>query len=495
LVRLEDHANSGIYPADLHGVYALIVRGDQATLRRSATTLERQSVPRMMVDAAIALNEGRVDRCRSLYERALNMASRAELPYVVDLVAPFLLLEGSIDRYERLKEACPAIPYFLACFTAIEAIVAAGDGDCERSYVASEKAARLSESLGDELLHGRVLQRLAYAALKRRDLIAAAELAARSAKTLESVGAHRTAATAYSIAYNVHHAGTGDFERAEIYAEKLVVAARRSADLSLENYGLVAQYEMACESADESAASRLRKSIDGIALAEQYEERFARGIGDALLSALRGDVPAFHANAVLLRDVLAKDRPSVALASALQALGAAAGGDYDEARRCSRNALGLASLNEPVESAHSSRYRALARALAASACSLIGDNVRAERATLRHAGKDEHSVLALVRVAHGADVHDAPRRLWGYARAVALVRDAIRRSFRNFDLSESEFVVLRLLAQGMNAPQVALRTGRSVHTIRAHTRSIIAKFGVSGRAAAIAHAQLHGLLQ
>jgi DNA-binding CsgD family transcriptional regulator len=121
--------------------------------------------------------------------------------------------------------------------------------------------------------------------------------------------------------------------------------------------------------------------------------------------------------------------------------------------------------------------------------------VRAERATLRHAGKDEHSVLALVRVAHGADVHDAPRRLWGYARAVALVRDAIRRSFRNFDLSESEFVVLRLLAQGMNAPQVALRTGRSVHTIRAHTRSIIAKFGVSGRAAAIAHAQLHGLLQ
>jgi DNA-binding CsgD family transcriptional regulator len=46
----------------------------------------------------------------------------------------------------------------------------------------------------------------------------------------------------------------------------------------------------------------------------------------------------------------------------------------------------------------------------------------------------------------------------------------------------------------MSAPQVAAQLGRSVHTVRAHTRAIIAKFNVSGRGAAISHARKIGLV-
>jgi DNA-binding CsgD family transcriptional regulator len=184
----------------------------------------------------------------------------------------------------------------------------------------------------------------------------------------------------------------------------------------------------------------------------------------------------------------------MALASALRSLAAASIGDFEEARRSSRNALGLASLNDKCEAAHSVRYRKLARALAASTCILIGDGVRAQRATVRHLTNDEHGLLILLRIAKGEPNEQVPRRIRGYARVITAVREAIWQPHRRFALSEAEFAVLNLFAQGLSAPQIAQQTGRSVHTIRAHTRAIIEKFGVRGRSAAIAFAQKSGLL-
>jgi DNA-binding CsgD family transcriptional regulator len=489
-----NHDASAVRSDDVRAVHSLIARGDLVALRVRVSASSVQTLPRYMLDAAIALYEGRMDRSRRCFDQALRAASQRDLPYVFDLLAPLLILDGSLERYESLRNSIHADDYLAGAFAATDSIAAARRGDRAASIIAAETALDLNANCDDEVLGGRILLRLAYAALQRRDFAAAATLAERSARTLQLGGAHRAAATAYSIAYNVHHAGTGDFERAEIHAAKLVAAARRSADVALENLGLVAQYEMACEAGDDVAAAALRRRIDLLALPEQYGERFARGVSDALLAAFRDDAAAFHVNAALLRDVLAPDRPGMALASALQSLSAAALGDFEEARRRSRAALGLASLGDPSEPAYSMRHRVLARALAASTCVLIGDNVRAERATTRRSADDKCGMLAIVSVARGADFTKLPKRIRGYGRVVAMVRREIDRSFRSSLLSESEYGVLVLLADGLSAPQVAERTGRSVHTIRAHTRSIIAKFGVSGRPAAIAFAQARGLL-
>ncbi|MGB8204237.1 MAG: LuxR C-terminal-related transcriptional regulator, partial [Candidatus Baltobacteraceae bacterium] len=65
---------------------------------------------------------------------------------------------------------------------------------------------------------------------------------------------------------------------------------------------------------------------------------------------------------------------------------------------------------------------------------------------------------------------------------------------REGNLTPAELAVLSLLADGMSAPQIASATSRSVHTIHAHTRGIIAKLGVSGRVAAIGRARSIGLI-
>jgi len=61
-------------------------------------------------------------------------------------------------------------------------------------------------------------------------------------------------------------------------------------------------------------------------------------------------------------------------------------------------------------------------------------------------------------------------------------------------LSERETDVLRLLATDLDGPDIARRLFVSVNTLRTHTRSIYAKFGVNSRRAAVSRAEKLGLL-
>ncbi|MGD2026814.1 MAG: response regulator transcription factor [Anaerolineales bacterium] len=61
-------------------------------------------------------------------------------------------------------------------------------------------------------------------------------------------------------------------------------------------------------------------------------------------------------------------------------------------------------------------------------------------------------------------------------------------------LSARETQVLQAAAQGGTNQQIALQLGISERTVRAHLTNIYNKFGVSSRAAAIAHAAQQGLL-
>lgn len=65
---------------------------------------------------------------------------------------------------------------------------------------------------------------------------------------------------------------------------------------------------------------------------------------------------------------------------------------------------------------------------------------------------------------------------------------------RSAMLSTRERDVLRLVAEGCRDQEIAARLYLSHHTVANHVRNILAKLGVSSRAAAVAAASRHGWL-
>jgi len=61
-------------------------------------------------------------------------------------------------------------------------------------------------------------------------------------------------------------------------------------------------------------------------------------------------------------------------------------------------------------------------------------------------------------------------------------------------LSEREFEVLQLVAEGLTNPEIASRLFLALNTVKAHTRNIYGKLNVHSRTQAIARSQELGLL-
>jgi DNA-binding CsgD family transcriptional regulator len=60
-------------------------------------------------------------------------------------------------------------------------------------------------------------------------------------------------------------------------------------------------------------------------------------------------------------------------------------------------------------------------------------------------------------------------------------------------LTEREAEILRMIAQGLNNPEIAARLFVTTHTVRSHVNRLFAKTGSRDRAAAIGYAHRHGL--
>jgi LuxR family maltose regulon positive regulatory protein len=61
-------------------------------------------------------------------------------------------------------------------------------------------------------------------------------------------------------------------------------------------------------------------------------------------------------------------------------------------------------------------------------------------------------------------------------------------------LSEREIEVLQLIAEGLTNPEIAAKLYLSLNTVKAHTRNIYGKLGVSNRTQAVARARALGIL-
>jgi len=65
---------------------------------------------------------------------------------------------------------------------------------------------------------------------------------------------------------------------------------------------------------------------------------------------------------------------------------------------------------------------------------------------------------------------------------------------QNFGLTERELEVLRLMAQGLNSGEIAIRLTVSQSTVKFHINNLIRKFGVETRSEAIVIAAKHNLV-
>jgi two-component system, NarL family, nitrate/nitrite response regulator NarL len=97
---------------------------------------------------------------------------------------------------------------------------------------------------------------------------------------------------------------------------------------------------------------------------------------------------------------------------------------------------------------------------------------------------------AIVTVAHGGTAL-APEAQEGIAQEIQERERAGGRP----ELTSREGEVLRLIADGLSAPQIAKELHLSTTTVKTHLHTLYEKLGVSDRAAAVAEAMRRGLLE
>ena len=114
-------------------------------------------------------------------------------------------------------------------------------------------------------------------------------------------------------------------------------------------------------------------------LPEQYRERFASRVADAITQAANADYAAARNVFVVLSDEDGRSQGERSLCRALAALCNVAVGDDDAARTLSRRAIGASARPPSGLPVYELRYRRLARAIACATCALLGDTVRADR--------------------------------------------------------------------------------------------------------------------
>jgi DNA-binding NarL/FixJ family response regulator len=61
-------------------------------------------------------------------------------------------------------------------------------------------------------------------------------------------------------------------------------------------------------------------------------------------------------------------------------------------------------------------------------------------------------------------------------------------------LTARQLEILRLVAEGLSNPEIAVRLRLSDHTVKRHVANLLTRLGLPSRAAAVAYAAQHGLL-
>jgi DNA-binding CsgD family transcriptional regulator len=454
---------------------------------------KRTTAPGLLLAATVFQLEGDAPRAELALRRAFAAAGEEERPYVVDVLAPLLISRGLFTRAAAMLGSTSS-PQLEIARVALHAVTAAASGNRETAKTHIAAARRQLRHTGDEVVRMRVRQRLALAAYYLGDTAGALGEVAAGLRSAQLLGAHSFACRLHAIAYAVHAIRTGDAEAAWRQTSALEREAKLGGDTWCGAFARVATYELTAERGDDGALAAVRRLLDAESQPHEYRERFASGVAAAMRLAWNGEFEACRSAVAVLRDAPGRTLGERAFCKALLALTAVALGDRDAARRWCRQAISTSGRPEKRLAAAELRYRRLARALAIVGAALAGDVVRGRRAAEARFLQHDAAIRSLVGVRAESDLERVPARVRGYARFILAVQRRVALRPAPGPLTGMEMEILRLVAAGRNAPQIAAALGRSPHTIRTHLRNASAKLDAHGRTQMIARARELGVV-
>jgi DNA-binding CsgD family transcriptional regulator len=429
----------------------------------------------------------------ALLKRAVAHCDGRVRQYLLDLLVPLLM---NTQRLEEAEEALAAtddaVPELIPAFNALRAHVAARLGNDTASAFFAREALETGRGVDNPMIVGRVLQRTALAAFYREDFDEAQDRALEAARWFEQLESHRNAAAAYSILYVIAHDWVGDPDVARFYARRMTMSAHLADDVAIENWGVIAQLDIAAEAGDARRLRSLRGRLLSSPLNEQFaRERFCYTISEVLAYGWDGRFDTARVALTSLRQIETLSLPERALCDALLATVALATWHTDLARRAARRTISQTAERSVKEPLFDGRRRRFARILAAAVCIALGDGVRGRRALSR--GVDPEQRFAAIISAKGMSEESTPAMMRGYARFFNEACRAAARVRPVHGLTETELEVLKALPAGLTLSAIASSLGKSKKTVERQVGNIYAKLQVANRAQAIQRARDLGI--
>jgi DNA-binding CsgD family transcriptional regulator len=437
--------------------------------------------------------EGDLPGGLALLQRAVAHCEGRMRQYLLDLLIPLLYNTHRLtEAQEALDSSDDSAPELAPAFAASRATIAACRGDDTASAKYAQDALEHGRALDNQIIVGRVLQRTAMAAFYREDFEEAQDRALEAARLFERLELHRSAAGCYTILCVISHDWAGDADLARFYARRTTMSAHLAEDAGIENFGVLAQLEIAAESGDARRLASIRGRLLASPMNEQYyRERFSYTISEVLAHGWEGRFEAARVALVALRNSENLTLPERSLCDALLAVVALSTWHVELARRIARRTISQTSErvgNEPLIDA---RRRRVARIIVAAVSIALGDAVRGRRALSRFVDPEQR--FAGIIDATGMDEDQTPTVMRGYAKFLNAACRAAGSARPTHSLTDAEMEVLQALPAGMTLATIALSLGKSRKTVERQVGNIYAKLQVANRAQAIQRARDLGL--
>ncbi|GAC1414851.1 MAG: hypothetical protein NVSMB5_03280 [Candidatus Velthaea sp.] len=489
--------DSGTAQPSLEQVYEVATQGRPREIAAALALFSNAS--RIRDPLAIALRgvqnalSGDVPGGVALLGRAIDQADARTRQYLTELLTPYLLTTVDVEWAARaLDRAGDPVDELVPAFLGLRAVIAARQGRDTESRELAVQANQLARAGDNPIIGARVMQRTSLAAYYREDFAEAKERALEAARAFERIAAPRYASMSYSILYVIAHDWSGDPDAARFYAERLTMSAALAEDAASQNYGLVAQLEVAAEAGDHRRLGSIRARLLAGQLHEQYRERISLVISEALLASWSGKFELARMSiGGFVNASATRSLPEQALCDAFLCLIDLAQWDIDSAKERAHRVISNTVHHERHEPLFDGRRRRIARILAATACLIMGETTRGRRALSRAFDPDEYFARTTADV--GLDEALAPPLLRGYARLINATCAAAASRRPKHGLTPAEVRVLRALPEGVSLSELAATFGKSKKTIERQVGSIYEKLEVSNRAQAIQRARDLGL--
>jgi DNA-binding CsgD family transcriptional regulator len=437
--------------------------------------------------------EGDLPGGLALLQRAVTHCEGSPREYLLDLLIPLLLnTHRFTDAQDALDSSDGSAPELAAAFIASRAMVAASQGDDVASAQFALEALEQGRALDNQMIVGRILYRTAMAAFSREDFDEAQDRALEAARLFERLEQHRSAAICYTILCVISHDWAGDADLARYYARRTTMSAHLAEDAGIENFGVLAQFEIAAESGDARRLASIRGRLLANPLNEQYyRERFSYTISEVLAHGWEGRFDAARVALVTLRNGEGLTLPERSLCDALLAIVALSTWHTELARRIARRTISQTAERAGNESMIDARRRRVARILVAAVSIAVGDAVRGRRALSRFVDPEQR--FSSIIDATGMDEEQTPTAMRGYAKFLNAACRSANAARPAHSLTEAEMEVLQALPAGMTLATIALSLGKSRKTVERQVGAIYAKLHVANRAQAIQRARDLGI--